>query len=231
LFDTTCSPRSNQCQREEARRPPAAARKTTRAKKSKVSEEEEKAIEEGKRVMWKDEWIVQLIAARIRRDAEFNQPKKQGVDLWALIAIDIVTACPDFDKDAEACRQKFKKIMKDYQADKAQNARSGSKRGDRCAWFSEMDEFFATKASVQCVAHASASGNEKVKVEVEEKKLEGKSLLRKQQAVSKIRSIVGESQEEVLTRMEAIEERKIQTIKEGMSEISSLLKLIIQSSS
>jgi hypothetical protein len=52
-----------------------AAKKTTRTKKSKVSKEEEKAIEEGKRVMWKDEWIVQLIAARIRRDAEFNQPK------------------------------------------------------------------------------------------------------------------------------------------------------------
>jgi hypothetical protein len=127
-------------------------------KKKVLNQEDEDALEEGKRVYWKNDWVVKLIAERIAFDGDFNKTKKQGVDTWATIALNIVAACPDFDKDAEACRQKSKKVMTLYQADKAQNAKSGHNRADSCPWFEQMDQFFGTKATVQCVAHVSAHG-------------------------------------------------------------------------
>jgi hypothetical protein len=85
--------------------------------------------------------------------AQFDAPK-QGVDLWTKVATEVLANCPEFNKDGEACRKKFSKEMKDYQGDKAQNAKSGHDRGDRSKFYDLMDAHFASKATVHCVAHA-----------------------------------------------------------------------------
>ncbi|MCO5572388.1 hypothetical protein L7F22_026142 [Adiantum nelumboides] len=41
----------------------------------------------------------------------FNNPVKQGVNLWAKVATQLATTYPDLDKDSESCRKKFKAVL------------------------------------------------------------------------------------------------------------------------
>jgi hypothetical protein len=135
------------------------AKKPRGAKKSaakELTEEEREQLAAGKEVFWKSTWVVCLIQQRIRYDAELNKPKT-GFDTWAKIAVAITAEYPDFDKDAEACRQKLKRVMKQYEGDKQTNEKSGSGRANSCPFYEQLDAFFGTKATVNCTARLSST--------------------------------------------------------------------------
>lgn len=44
-----------------------------------------------------------------------------GVDNWSRLHTKLVSMCPDFTKDSEACRKKWGAIYNDYKEDKAMN--------------------------------------------------------------------------------------------------------------
>lgn len=68
----------------------------------------------------------------------------------------LVSLCPDFNKDSEACRKKWGAIYNEYKEDKAMNMKSGSQRSEKCRWFQLVDEFMYDRAHVVSHAHASA---------------------------------------------------------------------------
>jgi hypothetical protein len=121
-----------------------------------LTEEEKEQLAAGKEVYWQLCWVICLIEQKIRSDAELNKPKT-GFDTWAEIAVAITAEYPEFDKDAEACRQKMKRVMKQYEGDKQTNERSGSGRANSCPFYEQMDAFFGTKATVNCAARLSST--------------------------------------------------------------------------
>ena len=78
------------------------------------------------------------------------------MDNWSRLHTKLVSLCPDFPKDSEACRKKWSSIYNDYKEDKAVNARSGSDRSEKCRWYTLVDEFMSDRANVVSHAHASA---------------------------------------------------------------------------
>ena len=79
-----------------------------------------------------------------------------GVDNWSPLHTKLVSLCPDFTKDSEACRKKWTSIYNDYKEDKATNMRSRSKRSEKCRWYQLVDEFMSDRAHVVSHAHSSA---------------------------------------------------------------------------
>lgn len=79
-----------------------------------------------------------------------------GVDNWSRLHTKLVSLCPDFNKDAEACRKKWGAIYKDYKYDKFHNSVSGNSRSDKCKWYVLVDEFMSERANVVSHAHGSA---------------------------------------------------------------------------
>lgn len=77
---------------------------------------------------WKDFWVDQLIHVRGGMNEVFNNPVKQGVNLWAKVATQLAATYPDFDKDSEGCRKKFQAVLAQYRIDKAHNSISGNDR-------------------------------------------------------------------------------------------------------
>ena len=75
----------------------------------------------------------------------------------------LVSMCPDFLKDSEACRKKWSVIYNDYKEDKALNLKSGSQRLEKYHWFQLVDEFMFDRANIVSHAHASAVGGDGVK--------------------------------------------------------------------
>lgn len=49
-----------------------------------------------------------------------------GVDNWLRVHTKLVSLCPNFTKDSEACRKRWSAIYNDYKEDKAMNLKSGS---------------------------------------------------------------------------------------------------------
>ena len=47
------------------------------------------------------------------------------MDNWSQVHTKLVSVCPDFPKDSEACRKKWSVIYNDYKEDKALNLKSG----------------------------------------------------------------------------------------------------------
>ena len=86
-----------------------------------------------------------------------------GVDNWSRVHTKLVSMCPDFSKDSEACRKKWSSIYNDYKEDKAMNLKSGSCRSDKCRWFQLVDKFMFDRANVVSHAHASAMDGDGVK--------------------------------------------------------------------
>ena len=85
------------------------------------------------------------------------------MDNWSRLHTKLVSMCPEFTKDSEACRKKWSVIYNDYKEDKAMNLKSGSQRSDKCRWFQLVDEFMFDRANVVSHAHASAVGGDGVK--------------------------------------------------------------------
>jgi hypothetical protein len=158
VSDSLCAGTAGDVLPKKRGRPAGKKNEKTTASKKKKEETpapDPEVLQEAQSRMWRDEWIVQLIEQRALMQAQFDAPK-QGVDLWTKVAAEILAACPDFNKNAEACRKRFAKELKDYQGDKAQNAKSGHDRGDRSKFYDLIDSHFATKATVHCVAHADS---------------------------------------------------------------------------
>ena len=81
---------------------------------------------------------------------------RAGVDNWSRVHTKLVSLCPDFTKDSEACRKKWSAIYNEYKEDKAMNLKSGSQRSEKCRWYQLVDEFMYDRANVVSHAHASA---------------------------------------------------------------------------
>ena len=81
---------------------------------------------------------------------------RAGVDNWSRLHTKLVSLCPDFTKDSEACRKKWAAIYNEYKEDKVMNAKSGSNRSEKCRWFSLVEEFMFDRANVISHAHSSA---------------------------------------------------------------------------
>lgn len=79
-----------------------------------------------------------------------------GVDNWARLYTRLVSICPDFSKDAEACRKKWASIYDAYKEDKACNMKSGSNRSEKCKWYALVDDYMHDRAHVVSHAHGSA---------------------------------------------------------------------------
>ena len=86
-----------------------------------------------------------------------------SVDNWSRLHTKLVSMCPDFLKDSEACRKKWSVIYNDYKEDKAMNLKSCSQRSEKCRWFQLVDEFMFDRANVVSHAHGSAVGGDGVK--------------------------------------------------------------------
>lgn len=79
------------------------------------------------------------------------------MDNWSWLHTKLVSLCPDFPKDNEACRKKWSSIYNEFKEDKAMNMRSGSDRSEKCCWYQLVDEFMSDRAHVVAHAHASAT--------------------------------------------------------------------------
>jgi hypothetical protein len=90
--------------------------KTTATKKKKDNEPpvDPQVLEEAQTRLWKDNWVLQLIEQRAQMKEQFDAPPKQGVDLWTKVAAEVLANCPDFNKNAKACRKRFAKELKEY---------------------------------------------------------------------------------------------------------------------
>ena len=82
------------------------------------------------------------------------------MDNWSRLHVRLVSLCPEFPKDSEACRKKWSSIYNDYKEDKAMNMRSGSDRSEKCRWYQLVDEFMSDRAHVVSHAHASTTNPE-----------------------------------------------------------------------
>ena len=89
-----------------------------------------------------------------------------GVDNWSQLHTKLVSMCPDFCKDSEACRKKWSTIYNDYKKDKAMNLKSGSQRSEKCRWYHLVDEFMFDRANVVSHAHANVVDGDGMKCTV-----------------------------------------------------------------
>jgi hypothetical protein len=175
--------------------------------------------------------VVQLIEQRALLKDKFDNPK-QGVDLWTKVAAEILANCPDFNKNAEACRKRFAKELKDYQGDKAQNAKSGHDRGDRSKHYDLMDSHFASKATVHCAAHADSETVEVLSECSEKPNSSGGSISEdKLKRGNKRESLASELSATFISTSEAfmeeytkVEDRKAKQI----SDLTDLLRCIVE---
>ena len=89
-----------------------------------------------------------------------------SVDNWSRLHTKLVSMCPDFSKDNEACRKKWSTIYNDYKEDKAMNLKSDLQRLEKCRWYHLVDEFMFDRANVMSHAHASVVDGDGVKCTV-----------------------------------------------------------------
>ncbi|MCO5547201.1 hypothetical protein L7F22_000646 [Adiantum nelumboides] len=85
--------------------------KKTRASKKKVMVDlGEDDDNDNKKSKWLDFWVDQRIHVRGAMNDEFNNPGKQGINLWAKVATKLAGIYPEFDKDSESCRKKWQAV-------------------------------------------------------------------------------------------------------------------------
>ncbi|KAH7431285.1 hypothetical protein KP509_08G041000 [Ceratopteris richardii] len=118
--------------REAANEEPQMKKTRSSRKKTIVNLDNEEEEDVNKSSKWKDFWVDQLIHVRGGLNDEFNNPIKQGVNLWSKVATKLTSMYPDFDKDSESCRKKWQKVLCQYRLDKAHNAISGNDRKYTC---------------------------------------------------------------------------------------------------
>ncbi|MCO5560792.1 hypothetical protein L7F22_014412 [Adiantum nelumboides] len=88
---------------------------------------------------------------------DFNNPQKQGTNLWSKIANKLTSSYFDFDKDSEACCKKWGRVYDQYKADKLHNSISGNDVTKTCKWFDVVDEYMHDRAHVRVYSHAFAT--------------------------------------------------------------------------
>ncbi|MCO5609221.1 hypothetical protein L7F22_063444 [Adiantum nelumboides] len=88
---------------------------------------------------------------------EFNNPRKQGVNLWAKVATKLAGIYLEFDKDSENCRKKWQAVLAKYRVDKAHNYIFGNDKKHTCKWSDVVDEYYHDRATVTPLSHASSS--------------------------------------------------------------------------
>jgi len=86
-----------------------------------------------------------------------------GVDNWSQLHTKLLSMCPDFSKDGEACKKKWSTIYNNYKEDKAVNLKSCSQRSEKCRWYHLVDEFMFDRVNVVSHAHASVVDGDGVK--------------------------------------------------------------------
>ncbi|MCO5586309.1 hypothetical protein L7F22_040248 [Adiantum nelumboides] len=101
-------------------------------------------------------WVDQIIHIRGAMNEEFNNPGKQGINLWAKVATKLAGIYFDFDKDSESCRKKWQAVLAKYRVNKAHNSISGNDRKHTCKWFDVVDEYYHDRATVTPLSHASS---------------------------------------------------------------------------
>jgi len=79
-----------------------------------------------------------------------------GVDNWGRLHKALVSNCPDFNKDSEACRKKWAAIYKDYKYDKEMKSMPGSGRSEKCKWYLLVDQYMFDRTNGGAHAHSSA---------------------------------------------------------------------------
>ncbi|MCO5556626.1 hypothetical protein L7F22_010177 [Adiantum nelumboides] len=88
---------------------------------------------------------------------EFNNPVKQGVNLWVKVATQLAATYPDFDKDSEGCMNKFQAVLAQYKIDKTHNAIFGNDRRHTCCrWYDVIDKYYHDQATSIPLSHASS---------------------------------------------------------------------------
>ncbi|MCO5574041.1 hypothetical protein L7F22_027819 [Adiantum nelumboides] len=137
--------------------PQPAPKKTMASKKKVMVDLGEDDDNDNKKSKWLDFWVDQLIHVRGAMNEEFNNPGKQGINLWAKVATKLAGIYLDFDKDSESCRKNWQAVLAKYRVDKAHNSISGNDRKHTCKWFDVVDEYCHDRATVTPLSHASSS--------------------------------------------------------------------------
>ena len=74
-----------------------------------------------------------------------------GVDNCSRVHTKLVSLCPNFTKDSEACNKKWSAIYNNYKEDKFMNLKSGLQRSEKCRWFQLVDEFMLIEPTLFCM--------------------------------------------------------------------------------
>eukprot|EP00850_Spirogloea_muscicola_P026145 SM005786S18742 [mRNA] locus=s5786:442:911:- [translate_table: standard] len=77
---------------------------------------------------WRHEWQVALLHAKgaVERNKMSGMIRQgQGSEEWKRIQVEFVGKHPSFSKDMEACRQKYKRLVQLYKAEKRKRGTSG----------------------------------------------------------------------------------------------------------
>jgi len=69
----------------------------------------------------------------------------------------MVAVIKGFNRTWLSCKKKYKTILSEYKTDKRANEISGSDRKQECKWFTEMDQWHSSRASVHNDIPASAT--------------------------------------------------------------------------
>ena len=83
-----------------------------------------------------------------------------GTNSWIKLQIRMVAAIKGFNRSWLSwlsCKKKYKTILNEYKTDKRANEISGSDRKQECKWFTEMDQWHGSRASVHNDIPASAT--------------------------------------------------------------------------
>ncbi|MCO5592267.1 hypothetical protein L7F22_046265 [Adiantum nelumboides] len=134
-----------------------APKKTRASKKKLMVDLGEDDDNNNKKSKWLDFWVDQLIQVRGAMNEEFNNPGKQGVNLWTKVATKLAGIYLDFDKDSESCRKKWQAVLPKYRVNKAHNSISGNDREYTCKWVDVVDEYYNDRATITPLTHASSS--------------------------------------------------------------------------
>ena len=80
-----------------------------------------------------------------------------GAGNWGVLHTHLVDNCPDFNRNSDACRKKWKKLYDDYKSDYTVNGTSGSQRSSKYKYYSIIDSYMHDRAYVLKHVHGSAT--------------------------------------------------------------------------
>lgn len=78
----------------------------------------------------------------------------------------LVSMCPNFNKDSEACRKKCSTIYNEYKEDKAIIMKLRSQQSEKCRWYILVYEFMFDMENVVLHAHARVMNAHRMKCSI-----------------------------------------------------------------